>query len=303
MLDVMGLLRRHTSERTPPHGTSVSTNSRSSIPHDAAAPAEGSALPMRIVREVADGGDAARPIRESDGGIHSSDLVEVPAAVVCLVCDNVDCPGCEDGELSRSGIVAVVAWERIGQPLGTRLWSTARSTTRDAETFFELLPDGPLLTAFRFAVLCEIIAATAMFVAFLPVVALVAPQWLEHLLLDAHARGAALRALVLGIPSFAGLLVFAHLVHALFIDLGARSNGSRRSRSRALRFGLYACGWDLVMGPFGIVVVALKEGLKAASDALEQAERLFRHSLGDNPSSERWNREERQLLQEPDHLG
>lgn len=33
------------------------------------------------------------------------------------------------------------------------------------------------------------------------------------------------------------------------------------------------------------------------NDALEQSERLFRHALGNSPSTERWNREERQRLQ------
>src|SRR3954451_3819912 len=77
----------------------------------------------------------------------SSELLDVPAAVVCLVCGEVDCPGCEDRDLSRSGIVAIVAWERPGMPALTRLWATARSTTRDAESFFELLPDGPVMPA------------------------------------------------------------------------------------------------------------------------------------------------------------
>src|SRR3990172_6279760 len=55
----------------------------------------------------------------------SNDLVDVPAAVVCLVCGEADCTGCEDRDLSRSGIVAIVAWERPGLPPLTRLWSTA----------------------------------------------------------------------------------------------------------------------------------------------------------------------------------
>jgi hypothetical protein len=31
-----------------------------------------------------------------------------------------------------------------------------------------------------------------------------------------------------------------------------------------LRFGLYAAGWDLIIGPLGVVVLALKEGLRPA---------------------------------------
>jgi hypothetical protein len=60
------------------------------------------------------------------------------------------------------------------------------------------------------------------------------------------------------------MLVVAHAAHGLSIDVGARKQGGRPARSRALRFGLYACGWDLVMGPIGAVVVAIKEGFGEA---------------------------------------
>ena len=201
----------------------------------------------------------------------STDLVDVPAAVFCLVCGEADCVGCEERELSRSGIVAIVAWERPAMPALTRLWATARSTTRDAEAFFELLPDGPVLPALRFAAICELLAATSMLLAFLPIAAIIAPEWLRFVALDPHARGIALRVLFLGVPGFAAFLVLLHTVHALAIDLGAARSGARRSRSRALRFGLYACGWDLVMGPLGAIVVGLKEGAAAALGVLDLA--------------------------------
>lgn len=194
----------------------------------------------------------------------ASELFDVPAAVVCARCGEADCPGCEDRDQSRSGIVAIVAWERPATPALARLWATARATTRDAEGFFELLPDGPVMPALRFAAACEILATTAMAVAVLPVAAVVAPDWLAHVALDPAARAVALRVFLLGIPAFAGLLVVAHAAHGLSIDLGARRNGARGARTRALRFGLYACGWDLVIGPIGAVVVAAKEGVSSA---------------------------------------
>ena len=199
----------------------------------------------------------------------SSELLDVPAAVVCLVCGEVDCTGCEDRDLSRSGIVAIVAWERPGMPALTRLWATARSTTRDAESFFELLPDGPVMPALRFAAICELLASFSMLLMIVPVAAVIAPDWLRHLAVDPHAQSLVLRVVVLGVPAFAGLLVFAHTVHALAIDVGASASGARRSRARALRFGLYACGWDLVMGPLGAIVVTLKEGVAAGIGVLD----------------------------------
>jgi hypothetical protein len=201
----------------------------------------------------------------------STDLVDVPAAVVCLVCGEADCTGCEDRDLSRSGIVAIVAWERPAMPALTRLWATARSTTRDAESFFELLPDGPVLPALRFAAIAELLATLSWLLAIVPIALVVKPDWLVHVALDSHTRAIALKVLFLGAPAFAAFLVFLHTVHALAIDFGASRAGTRKSRSRALRFGLYACGWDLAMGPLGAVVVAIKEGLSAGLRVIDSS--------------------------------
>ncbi len=208
-----------------------------------------------------------REEREAADRGSTPDLMDVPAAVVCAFCGDADCTGCRDHleDLSRSGIVSVIAWERPGMPVLARLWSTARSTTRDAESFFELLPDGPLMPALRFAALCELLASTAAFLSFLAVAAVIAPEWLRQLAVDPSTRSVALRVIVLGLPAFAGMLVVAHAAHGLSIDLGARRMGARGARTRALRFGLYACGWDLVMGPLGAIVVAVKEGARASS--------------------------------------
>jgi hypothetical protein len=195
------------------------------------------------------------------------ELVDVPAAVVCALCDDPDCTGCEH-EQSRSGIVAIVAWERALVPPMTRLWATARSTTRDADTFFEALPDGPVMPALRFAALCELMAVSSFFALLVPVAAVVAPEWLTHVVMDASARSLALRLVVLGVPAFAGLLVVAHAAHGLSIDRGATKQGAQSRKTRALRFGLYACGWDLVIGPLGAVLVAVKEGAKNTLEIL-----------------------------------
>jgi hypothetical protein len=66
-------------------------------------------------------------------------------------------------------------------------------------------------------------------------------------------------------PWFPGSgLVAAHVAHGWALDLGARRSGARGATTRAVRFGLYAAGWDLLIGPLGAIVVALKEGLGPA---------------------------------------
>src|ERR1700722_3703673 len=104
------------------------------------------------------------------------DSVDVPAAVVCAVCGDAACAGCERA-LSRSGIVALVAWERPAGSALSRMWVTARATTISGEDFFDLLPDGPIVPALRFALLVETIAAFGLTVLSLPLVALLAPSW------------------------------------------------------------------------------------------------------------------------------
>jgi hypothetical protein len=220
---------------------------------------------MRAARNHArkrDGTPSSAPVRarEADG---LDDLVdsEVPAAVVCAHCGDAACPGCLH-EQTRSGVVAVVPWERPGAPALARMWATARATTLDAERFFESLPDGPLAPALRFAVVSELLASAAMtLLAFVPM-ALLVPAWVKHLFL--HEGATLVRIAIAGVPALAVLLVAAHLAHGWALDRGARRAGAPAATTRALRFGLYAAGWDLVIGPLGVLVLAAKEGAGAA---------------------------------------
>jgi hypothetical protein len=158
--------------------------------------------------------------------------------------------------------MAVVPWERPGAGAFARLWATARATTFEAEGFFAALPDGPLAPALGFALVSEIIAATAMAALALVAVAFVAPAWIEHVVIDELPTAARLAAV--GVPLVAALLVLAHVAHGWALDRGARRAGARRATRRALRFGLYATGWDLVIGPLGALIVAVKDGLGAS---------------------------------------
>jgi len=203
------------------------------------------------------------------------DQQEVPAAVVCALCGDPGCSGCSFESTTRSGIVAIVPWERPGGgPALARLWATARATTKDAESFFGALPDGPLAPAVGFALLAELLAAISWGLVWGPVLIAVAPGWCRHLAVDPHARGIAIRAIVAALPGFALMLVAAHAAHGVSLHHGARKAGAASSRRKALRFGLYATGWDLVVGPLGACVIAAKEGLVAASEIVHLASGL-----------------------------
>jgi len=211
---------------------------------------------------------ARRAEREAPPAEEPWDQVDVPAAVVCALCGDPGCGGCALESTSRSGIVAIVPWERPGGTVAGRLWATARATTRDPESFFGALPDGPVGPAFGFAVLTELVAASTWGLAWGAALVAVFPRWCKHVALDPHDRGLALRVVVAALPAFACLLVAAHAAHGVSLDRGAHRTGAPRSRRRALRFGLYATGWDLVIGPLGAVVLAFKEGASAATEVL-----------------------------------
>jgi hypothetical protein len=193
------------------------------------------------------------------------DQVDVPAAVVCAICGEAECPGCERDDASRSGVISIIAWERRDGSMLRRLWLTARATTRDPESFFEALPDGPIAPALGFALTSEMLASSAMIFTLLPICAFVAPLWAREMLFDAGSRVVAVRVLCVAIPALAVMLVMAHAAHGLALDVGARRSGGRAARTRALRFGLYATGWDLIIGPLGALVVALTEGVSSAA--------------------------------------
>ncbi len=194
------------------------------------------------------------------------ELVDVPAAVVCANCGDPDCPGCSQmDELTQgSGVVAIVPWERPGHGLLARLWNTARLSTRAYNSFFGALPDGDIASALRFALIAELLAVSSVVLAFVPVVLLIAP-WLIHAVVhDPELRRGFARALIAGVPIVAIAMVALHTLHGIGLDIGARRQGAPKRRGRGLRFGFYACGWDLVTLPLGLLIVALSEGPRAA---------------------------------------
>lgn len=201
-------------------------------------------------RSVADEAEVDADLAPAPGSARD-ELVDFPAAVVCAICGDPDCLGCAE-ERSRSGVISIVAWERPGGSF-ERLWSTSKAATLNAEAFFESLPEGPITPAFRFALFAEVLAATAMLVcvggAFF--VALLVFGALSSV--DTAAIGFACRAAFASVFGLALLLVAAHSAHGLTLGLAARRRGAKASLARALRFGLYSAGWDLVLGPIGFV--------------------------------------------------
>lgn len=202
------------------------------------------------------------PARDDDG----ADSLEVPAAVVCAFCGRGDCSGCLVEEPTHaSGVVAIVPWERPGNGAWGRLLATAQASTRGAETFFAALPSGSALPALSFAVVAELVAVGSVAALIVPLVVFGVPNLLGEFVTNGATRVAVAASTLVGIVGFAALLVGTHAVHGIALGRGARRAGAAKAdRSRALRFGLYACGWDLCSSPAGALGVAFGEGIVSA---------------------------------------
>ena len=196
------------------------------------------------------------------------ELSDVPAAVVCAVCGQPDCGGCVpmDDQTNASGVVAILPWERTGLGWPTRLWATARLMTLSHKELCSTLPEGGLAAPFTFALVAESIAALGLALCF-AAFGLLAPDVAHVVLVDAELRGMAIRGLVVGLPLVAVVMVVLHVLHGVIIDRAARAAGSTK-RGRGVRFGLYACGWDLVTLPLGLFVLLFTDGPTAVRRAM-----------------------------------
>lgn len=213
------------------------------------------------------------PAQADDTTAEALELSEVPAAVVCAVCGDALCPGCLDlDETTRpSGVVAVVPWEREGQGLLRRLWSTARLATLSCESFFGALPSGESAKAFRFALLSELVTVAGLVLTTAPLVLAMLPMPIVAVIATPEWSSTLGRILAYTVPALALTMIATHAAHGIGLDIGARRQGSRRTRGLGLRFGLYACGWDLVTLPLGIAIVSVNEGFGAGKDAAKLA--------------------------------
>jgi hypothetical protein len=192
---------------------------------------------------------------------------DFPPVTSCAVCGQASCPGCPPAQVQRevrSG--DELFFERHTLSLRLRLVTTALESSSSPERMFgRRLRGANLKDAWLFAWLSEGLALGSLFVVGLSIFAVGFPKIFAELLgmRGAYAFvGAAYVAAV-------GFLVGVHWLWGLALDYGAAafpegsSEGSGTSPAVAIasrsgvQFGLYACGWDLVTSPLGLVLVWL----------------------------------------------
>lgn len=211
----------------------------------------------------------------SGGSSDGLDEGDVPPMVTCAVCRRHDCPGCEVAASPASLAATRLAWEGKSGPWLQRLWFTAlASSTEPGRTFGEL-PEGRVAPALGFALVAETLAVGSV----ASLAALFAVALAPDLFLSVFSSPlilAAAAGLVLGLSL---IMVGLHLLWGLCVELGAGSTGGTARFRQGMRFGLYACGWDLLTSPAGVMQGLWSRGFVNAWQPIVQAVRVPRVAL------------------------
>jgi hypothetical protein len=183
--------------------------------------------------------------------------VAAPPISVCVVCGLSTCAGC--ARVSEA-LRTALPWEDSKRGWVVRLWETALATSLEPQRFFGELPSGRVAPALGFAVVAESCALGSVALLVAAGLALGAPEFTAQLLASSDARWA-FSGLWLGSVL---LMVVLHTLWGLCLDAGAGRRTPTQSWAQGLRFGLYACGWDLLTSPIGALSALLTRGPFAA---------------------------------------
>lgn len=196
--------------------------------------------------------------RTSDG----DDEREVPPAVLCASCGRIDCAGCAHSA-SDACAEPILAWEGSGS-VAQRLFRTAQRTSNEPGRTFGALPEGTLGSALRFALLAETLAIGSFGLVFVALALGIAPRLSWRVL--SHPIGIAY--VLSGIAAASSIMVALHVVWGACLELFA---GATTGLKQSLRFGLYACGWDLLTSPVGVIATFRSEGAHRTLTAVANA--------------------------------
>jgi hypothetical protein len=210
---------------------------------------------------------------EHSAGYDEEDAV--PPVAVCTSCGLSSCGGCErEPRLAQSG----VPWEDSGRHWVVRLWETALVSGVEPERTFGALTAGDVARPFVFALLAETLALGSLLVTAASVLWLADAELARALLYHPLGLGSSL-----GLLAFSVLIMLSlHLLWGISLDIGGRLGQPDLDVRQGARFGLYACGWDLMTSPIGLfcslLVAGPRRGLfivRAAVRAPRPAQRAY----------------------------
>lgn len=217
--------------------------------------------------------------------VENSDASEldIPPTVTCAKCGRYNCDGCpvvshasSEALFSEGAQSGLFPWE-VGpdQTYVRRLVLTALITAHPDQKCHEVAPQGSVLRAFYFAVICEALAICSFALPWALGFTLLFPRLVFALMSSYQVITITVGILAILVMS----VVFLHLLWGWTLEWALRRQGISPRYALGQRFGLYACGWDLLASPAGMALVwgvagwdasllAVKHGVSAPKLAL-----------------------------------
>lgn len=184
--------------------------------------------------------------------------LDVPPVSCCAVCGQNGCSGCLPQDERQLRAESGILFERTDLELSERfVRTTLESALAPAQMFGGRLLGPGAWPAFRYAVLSEALAIGSLLVPLGVALALLFPKVAVQL---AFLPGAWLTMWVAYV-FFVMFLLLVHWLWGLALDFGSSPGGARGASPggaalrQGVRFGLYACGWDLITSPAGLLFV------------------------------------------------
>jgi hypothetical protein len=219
-----------------------------------------------------------RPQRGADAsGDGALDDWPAPPVSFCATCGRTECAGCLPENVGA--VPFGLPWEQSHASALSRLWETATIGSLEPERTFAGLPEGRVAPALGFAFAAETLALGSVALCIVGSLALLAPATALELLDSRPVQVGASLALI-------GSILLMVALHALWgycleagAQRGARTPLGAASRAQGLRFGLYACGWDLLTSPAGVLHGLVSRGPLGLWSPLIAAARAPRAAL------------------------
>ncbi len=207
-----------------------------------------------------------------DGAL--SDLLfddDIPPAIACAVCGRPGCEGCE--KVLSVETASTLPWEDAAAQ--APLLKSALFTVEHPDLAFGGVHPLSLGRALAFACLAELLAVSSFAVpwalGFLAVFSRLAMQMAKSPVVWLVA------AIILA--SLVLLVVAIHLVWGIVLEWAIGRQTVPARYDQGVRFGLYACGWDLVTSPYCFFALLFTKGPGAAFTSLKRAAAAPRSSF------------------------
>ncbi len=206
----------------------------------------------------------------------SWDALEVPPTVACVICGRSTCDGCapraSPGDEERRN--CPLPWERSSPTLAALVDTALLTAEKPYLSFGRLGSFSGLGRAFLFAMVCEVLAISSFAGLATALLLWQAPRFTHNLFSDPRAW----LILVSLIVSCALGMVALHAAGGDYLERGVRRAGGTRDVQLGMRFGFYACGWDLLTSPIGVVFCLVSRGRKFFAPLLS-ASRVPRRAM------------------------